>query len=35
MTKYPQKGQRKNSRYLDYFQIEGQKFGALLENKVH
>jgi len=34
MVKHPQKGPLKNSRPLDFFGIEGQNFGMILENKV-
>ena len=34
MAKYPQKGPLKDSRPLDFFGIEGQNFGMILENKV-
>ena len=34
MARNPQKGPLKNSRPLDFFSIEGQNFGMILENKV-
>ena len=34
LAKHPQKGPLKNSRPLDFFGIEGQIFGMILENKV-